>query len=331
MLEETSTKKLAQTAIEWLDYGIGLLQEHPLVYGHGKNNAKDEAASLIAYALEITPQDSEASLHRPLKTSQQNKLAHVFDLRIRQRLPTPYITHEAYFAGFSFYVDKRVIIPRSPMAEIIEAQFQPYLNSPENLALLDVCCGSGCLGIASWLHCDFIDQVYLSDISEDALEVAIINAKKYHLNNTIHVLQGDLFSPLYPLQVENKESQALLFDIILCNPPYVDSVAMNHLPAEYRHEPSLALDGRKNAHSIQQDGLEIVDQIISECGQFLHPEGWLFLEVGASKDHFLKKYAHLYPIEVELSCEAQGMYVIPASVLKSSYDKKQPATTGRQE
>lgn len=294
------------TALQWLDYGEAWLQSASLFFGHGKNNAKDEAAALIAHALCITHEHSEYDLQQPLSAVQQQYLHDVFKQRIEQRLPTPYITHEMHFAGFPFYVDERVIIPRSPMAELIMAQFSPYMDEPKNITLLDLCCGSGCLGIASCLHADFIDELYLCDISKEALQVAEINVRKYELSNHIHLLQGDLFSPLRQLDHTPK------FDIILCNPPYVDVIAMHCLPKEYQHEPALALDGRKRINSHQQDGLEIVDEIIRECGIFLSDGGWLFLEVGASKEAFEKKYQHLYPIEVPLEAEAQGVYAIPS-------------------
>ena len=219
----------ANTALEWLEFGEKLLQSQPLFYGHGKDNAGDEAAALIVYALGISPTQSEESLKQPLNAVQQQKLQAVFNRRIKQRLPTPYITQEIYFADFAFYIDQRAIVPRSPMGEIIEQQFMPWLeaHNTANLSLLDLCCGSGCLGIASWLHCDFIADVVLSDVSKEALEVAKINAEKYQLSDKIELVQGDLFTPL--------KSRGQCFDIIICNPPYVDVKEMEALPAEYRH------------------------------------------------------------------------------------------------
>jgi ribosomal protein L3 glutamine methyltransferase len=307
-------KIFPKTALEWLDYGDELLQKTPLYYGHGKDNPRDEAAALITYALDILPEHSEDSLMLTLTDSEQKKLQDVFFQRTEKRLPTPYITKQIHFARYPFYVDKRVIVPRSPIAEIIENQFMPWIDAEarNNLSLLDLCCGSGCLGIASWLHCDFIAELYLSDISQEALEVAKINIERYDLEQQAILLQSDLFSAFK----QNSKFNNKKMDIILCNPPYVNLADMEALPAEYQHEPSLALDGRRSAQSQCEDGLEIVDQILAQCIHYLNPDGWLFLEVGASQEAFEKKYAHLYPIEIEFECEAFGVYAIQARALQ---------------
>lgn len=244
-----------------------------LYYSHGTTNAWDEAVALIFYALyldhELYPQVIDAKLSQEEKC-RINALA---EERIIHRKPLPYLTHEAYFAGLKFYVDERVLIPRSPLAEVIENQFLPWIKDPNKVHhIMDLCCGSACIAIAcaQFFPDAEIDAV---DISDDALGVAEININKYEVNDRVRLIQSDLFS--------NIPQQA--YDVIIANPPYVDAQDIKNLPNEFLHEPTLALSGGP-------DGLQYVRDILRNAAQYLNKQGILIVEVGNSAEALLEYF-----------------------------------------
>ena len=241
------------------------LAKPKLTYGHGTDNAWDEACSLVLGTLHHSYTISQKKLSSKLSPHQRKILLEHIEKRIKQRIPIPYLTQEAAFAGMSFYVDKRVLIPRSPLGELILRRFKPWLHRMPMRHLLDLCTGSGCIAIACakmFPHC----QVDASDISSDALKVAQINIKKHRVQKRVRLYQGNLYRPL-PIK---------RYDLIISNPPYVTQQEMAHLPKEHRHEPRLALTAGK-------DGLKMIKQIIKEAPHYLKPNGVLIVEVGSQK------------------------------------------------
>ena len=249
-----------------LEQGQALFERHQLYFGHGTDNAWDEAVYLLSHVLDLPPQADRSLLDKPLSDSQVQHIEALFKRRVTERVPAAYITRQAWFCSLPFYVDQRVIIPRSPIAELIYNQFQPWcLDSPDRI--LDLCTGSGCIGIA----CAYAFEqanVVLSDICSDALAVATINIAQHGLTDRLSTLQSDLF--------DNFDSEvAHRFDLIVSNPPYVDADDLAAMPDEYHHEPTLAL-------ASGQDGLDFTRKLLQQAAQYLTEQGILVVEVGNS-------------------------------------------------
>lgn len=264
--------QVIKDAIEW---AFEEFEKADLFYGHGSDNAWDEAVYLVMHIAGQPLDASEEVLSLGLTLDQIKQIQEWVNARINLRIPLPYLMHRAFFAGLEFYVDERVIIPRSPMAELIENNFEPYLDITQAESVLDLCCGSGCIGLATALYFDFL-KVDLADISPDALEVAKMNRAAYELEDKVNIIQSDLFKNL-----NHKK-----YDLILCNPPYVDQQDFESMPSEFSHEPVLALTSGK-------DGLDLTRQIISEAGHYLTDHGVLILEVGNSAGALEAAYPNL--------------------------------------
>lgn len=251
------------TILDWIRFASTQFQASQLYYGHGTDNAWDEAVLLVT-----------ASLHLPFDLTSQQAACRVIDeekhllveriqRRVEERVPVAYIINEAWFAGLPFYVDERVLVPRSPLAELINNRMNPWLKDQEPKRILDLCCGSGCIGIAS-LQTFGDAQLDLADLSLDALDVANINVERFSLYDQVAVIQSDLFSNLQGP-----------YDLILSNPPYVDAEDLADMPAEYHHEPAMGLGSG-------DDGLDITRRILLEAADYLSDEGVLVVEVGNS-------------------------------------------------
>lgn len=252
------------TLRDWLRYTVSRFNEAGLFFGHGSSEAYDEAVYLLLHTLALPIDRLDPFLEARLLPFERERLAAVLAQRINDRLPAAYITHEAWLNGYRFYVDERVIVPRSFLANMILDRFQPWLHSPVNNAL-DLCTGSGCLAIL--LAETYPDAVIEAiDLSPDALAVAHRNVADYGLEDRVHLSQGSLFAPYHGLS----------FDLIVANPPYVDKQAMHDLPQEYRHEPELAL-------AAGDDGLEVIRQILAEARRHLNPGGLLAIEIGHNR------------------------------------------------
>jgi len=253
----------------FLEEAEHLLMDAELHFGHGTDNAWDEAVALASYVLNLPPDVDASVMDRLLTSDEKNTLMALVERRIVDKIPVPYLTHIAWFFGLSFYVDERVIIPRSPLAELIEYQFQPWLGDRLPSRLLDLCTGSGCIAIA----CAFAfpnARVDAVDLSELALQVAKKNVNSHQKEPQIRLIESDLFAGCQGI-----------YDIIISNPPYVGAEEYQYLPEEYHYEPKLALETDDN-------GLAIVLRILKEAPQYLAPNGLLIVEVGNSADALIK-------------------------------------------
>jgi ribosomal protein L3 glutamine methyltransferase len=255
------------TLRDWLRYAVTRFGEAGLHFGHGTENAYDEAAYLLLHALHLPLDRLEPFLDARLTQAERERVAGVFTRRIDERVPSAYITHEAWLGDFRFYVDERVLVPRSFIAELLPGGLEPLLGDPAAITTaLDLCTGSGCLAILlahAYPNAD-VDAV---DISSDALAVALRNVSDYGLADRINLIRSDLFS-----NVPEEKS----YDLVISNPPYVTSYAMESLPAEYRHEPALGLAGG-------EDGMDAVRTIVAQAPRFLNPKGLLVVEVGHNR------------------------------------------------
>lgn len=253
----------AITVAAMLAQGEQLFNEAQIYFGHGTTNAWDEAVYLLSYVLDLPPDADRSLLIQPLSSEQQASIQALYQRRIDERIPAPYLTGRAWFCGLPFTVDERVIVPRSPIAELVFNGFQPWCEQ-EPRRILDLCSGSGCIGIA----CAYAFQdaeITLSDISPEALSIADINIGQHDVAQRVHALQSDLFAGL----------SGEKFDLIVSNPPYVDARDMAEMPDEYQHEPESAL-------ASGDDGLDFTRRLLREAHQHLSEEGVLVVEVGNS-------------------------------------------------
>jgi ribosomal protein L3 glutamine methyltransferase len=254
------------TIRDWLRWAVSHFGEARLFFGHGSTEAFDEAAYLLLHALHLPLDRLEPFLDARLTQSERTQLGHLFTRRIDERVPAAYLTHEAWLGEFRFYVDERVIIPRSFIAELMPGSLEAYVGPPERVqTALDLCTGSGCLAILL-AHAYPEADVDAVDISSEALAVAQRNVSDYGLADRINLIRSDLFANL------SEKS----YDLIISNPPYVAATAMEQLPDEYRHEPVIALAGG-------DDGLDAVRTILKEAPRFLNPEGTLVVELGHNR------------------------------------------------
>lgn len=265
-----------------------------LFYGHGNVDAFNEASQLILHSLHLPVTEfPELFADARLTHAEKHAIADLIERRITDRIPVPYLTHEAWFAGLPFYVDERVLIPRSPFAELIQEQFTPWLSDPDSvLNILDLCTGGGCIAIAC-AHAFPDAQVDAIDISTDALDVANINIEKYKLSDHVHTIQSDLWSTL-----DNQH-----YDLIVSNPPYVGADEMATLPAEYRHEPNSALEAKDN-------GLALVEQILLRATDFLTKNGLLFVEVGNSDYAVMEKWPDIEFLWLDFEHGGHGVFML---------------------
>lgn len=264
-----------RTLRDILRWGFTQFQRAALFYGHGTDNAWDEIIYLALAVLKLGSELNPLWLDAHLTIEERTQLLHTISQRINKRVPTAYLVHESWFAGLPFYVDSRVLIPRSPMAELIEQQFSPWVDPDKVESILDLGTGSACIAIAcAYAFPDAkIDAV---DYSEEALAVASINVKRHQLSEQVELIQSDAF--------ENLKGRR--YDIIISNPPYVDADDFAQLPPEYRHEPAMAL-------AAGSDGLDIVVRLLAQAKQHLQKGGVLIVEVGNSKAALIQRFPHL--------------------------------------
>jgi ribosomal protein L3 glutamine methyltransferase len=262
-------------------------------FGHGTDNAWDEAVALVFHVLQLAfDVDDEKILRRQITAGEMQNINELVERRIKEKIPLAYLTHEAYFANLKFYVDERVIIPRSPFAELILNQFSPWVEYEKVNNILDLCAGSGCMAIAcakAFPHAK-IDAV---DLSADALEIAKINVEKLKVVEQINLIQADLFA-----KIKNKK-----YDLIISNPPYVGNEEMKSLPQEYQHEPNMSLE-------TAEDGLGIVLRILQQAKNHLTKNGVLIVEVGNSRSALEKRLPNVPFIWLEFANGGEGVFLL---------------------
>ncbi len=276
-----------------------------LNYGHGTDNALDEASWLLLHVLEL-PVDQAPDYAQSVAESQRLQCNQMIHRRINERVPVAYLTGTAWFAGHEFLCDERALVPRSPLAEFINLDFFGLFQSAGSVLatppqrILDLCTGGGCIGISCALA-QTDAQVVCSDLSPDALALAQANVEKHALQDRVRVLQSDLF--------ENVEGR---FDLIVSNPPYVDDEDIASMPEEFHQEPMLGL-------AAGNDGLDLVRVIMKDAPKHLSPRGWLVVEVGNSQQAMEKAYPNLELIWLEFSQGGHGIFAVPAKSLLASH------------
>jgi ribosomal protein L3 glutamine methyltransferase len=283
---------------DFVRWGASQFNKTQLFFGHGTENAIDEAIVLVSHALYLPPEIPDILWHTRLTRSEKEKVLELFNRRIHERIPAAYITHEAWFAEIRFYVDQRVLIPRSPIAELIEQRFEPLVKVNQMRHMLDLCTGSGCIAIASSMLAFPNAIVDAVDVSHDALEVAQANIKHYKREQRVHAQHSDLFSALAGKQ----------YDLIVCNPPYVDAQELQAMPAEYHHEPKIGLEAGT-------DGLFFVKQILREAAQYLTRDGVLIVEVGVSQTRLIEKYPNMPFFWIDFERGGTGVFLLTAEQL----------------
>lgn len=285
--------------LDMVRWSVSRFNDADVFFGHGTDNAWDEAVTLVLFALhlpqDITIQTGDGLFAARLTRSERQKIAELVLKRVQTRLPLPYLTHQAWFCDLPFYVDERVLIPRSPFAELINNQFVPYVKEP--LRILDLCTGGGCIAIAL-AHAFPEAQVDALDISQDALDVAQINIEEHGLVERVFPIKSDLLE-----QVDGQ-----VYDLMVCNPPYVDAEDMDDLPAEFRHEPALAL-------AAGDDGLDLVEKILKSAAMNLSANGWLFVEVGNSIVHFAQRFPDLDIDMIDCDAGGDGVFAVSQATL----------------
>lgn len=285
------------TLRDWVRWSASFFQRHHIFFGHGTDNALDEALELVLATLSLRHDLPESYLDARVSQAEKAQLAERVRLRVEQRLPLPYLTGRAYFAGLEFQVDEHVLVPRSPFAELILDHFQPWLGDQLVANVLDLCTGSGCIGIAcAYAFPDAL--VDLVDISPSALEVATRNIESHRLDDRVRALRSDLFDGFDPER----------YDLIVSNPPYVSTAEMASLPAEYHQEPSLGLEAG-------EDGMDIVARLLSEAANWLSPQGVLIVEVGASAGLLVARYPEVPFMWIDFEHGGEGVFLLTADQL----------------
>ncbi|MCR1765641.1 50S ribosomal protein L3 glutamine methyltransferase [Burkholderia glumae] len=297
-----------QTVRDLVRYAVTRFSAAQLAFGHGSDNAYDEAVYLVLHTLHLPLDTLEPFLDARLLADEIDAVLQRIERRAGERLPAAYLTNEAWMHGHRFYVDERVIVPRSFIGELLDDGLQPYVADPEQVgAVLELCTGSGCLAVlaAEAFPNAEIDAV---DLSEDALAVAEINVADYRLDHRIALHHGDLYAPLPAERLADPE---LRYDVILSNPPYVNAASMAALPDEYRHEPEIALAGG-------DDGMDVVRRILREAKKWLKEDGVLVVEIGNERPHVEAAFGGLDLIWLPTSAGDDCVFLIRAADLPHS-------------
>lgn len=284
-------------------YLVSLFELSDVYFGHGADNSFQEAQQLLAPMLGLEFEELSLFAGSALSLRERKKIAELASKRIREKMPVPYLTGVSYFAGMKFAVNKNVLIPRSPIAELIESDFAGYLpESADAVEILDMCTGSGCIAIAAASRlADRVVAVDAVDISQDALEVCFQNVAAHNLEQVVYPIMSDLFENL----------GNAVYDLIIANPPYVDESDLAVMPEEYSHEPSLALGSGA-------DGLDLTRKILSEASAHLKPGAYLICEVGNSMYALIEQYPDV-PFEwIEFKNGGMGVFAISKEDLDKS-------------
>ncbi len=282
-----------KTIRDCLRFAVSRFNEANLFFGHGSSNAYDEAAYLILHTLQLPLDRLDPFLDATLTHTELMDVVSIIKRRVRERLPAAYLTHQAFLGDFSFYVDARVIVPRSFIAELLREQLAPWVSDAEDIGnVLDLCTGSGCLAILA-AHAFPHAHIDAADLSPDALDVAHHNVADYGLKDQIELIESNLFAKL----------EGRKYDIIISNPPYVDAPSVAKLPQEYLHEPKLALGSG-------DDGLDATRIILEQAAGHLNPHGLLVVEIGHNRDALEAAFPTLPFTWLEVSAGDQFVFML---------------------
>ena len=296
------------TVLQLIELGARRLRRAQVFFGHGTDNARDDSAALVLHALGL-PHDARPSVYsRRVSAAGRQRAEDLLARRIEQRIPAVYLTGQTWFAGLPFYIDPRVLIPRSPLAELIERRFTPWIQPTRVRRILDIGTGSGCIAVAcaKAFPRARVDAV---DISDQALEVARINVRRHRLGRRLRLLQSDHFRAL----------AGETYDIIVANPPYVGARELRSLPSEYRHEPRMAL-------AAGPAGLDCVKVILEEADRHLRPRGILVVEVGNTAAAVQRAYRQLPFTWLEFERGGGGVLLLTAESLSHARQHSCPVT-----
>ena len=288
--------------LDFIRWGASQFRAAELSFSHGMSSALDEAAYLVLHTLHLPVDTPELYFASQLTQQEKTKVVDILERRIIERKPAAYLTQEAWFAGLPFYVDERVLVPRSPIAELVEKQFYPWIDEHQVERVLDLCTGSGCIGIA----CAYAfpqAEIDLSDISADALAVAAMNIERHKVQAHVKTIQSDLFR-----QLGKKR-----YDLIVSNPPYVDASEIAEMSTEFQHEPILGL-------AAGQDGLEIAHRILAAAREHLSDHGILIVEVGNSQFALAEAYPTVDFQWLEFERGGDGIFLLTATQLDEYAD-----------
>lgn len=287
-----------QTASDFIRWGITRMNEDDLHFGHGTDNAMDESVQLVLHGLHLPYGCPDRLLDARLTLTEKKHLYELVRRRVEERIPAAYLTGEAYFCGMKFLADERALVPRSPIAELIESEFQPWVNPEGVHAILDLCTGGGCIAIAAAHY--FPDAAVTgTDLSVDALALATENRALHGLEDRVALAQGDLFAAV---------PDEARFDIIVSNPPYVDRPDMESLPDEFRHEPEEAL-------AAGDDGLDLVRRMLRDARRYLNDDGILVVEVGNSAPALAAAYPDVEFTWLDFERGGDGVFLLTAAQL----------------
>lgn len=283
--------------LDFIRWGASQFRAAELSFSHGMASALDEAAYLVLHSLHLPVDTPELYFASKLTQSEKQTVVTILERRIIERKPAAYLTHEAWFAGLPFYVDERVLVPRSPIAELIEKQFYPWTDEAQVAHVLDLCTGSGCIGIA----CAYAfprAEIDLSDISADALAVAKLNIERHGVQAQVQTIESDLFTNL----------SGKCYDLIVSNPPYVDAAEIAEMRSEFQHEPLLGL-------AAGADGLDIVHRILATASEHLSDHGILIVEVGNSQFALAEAYPEVPFQWLEFERGGDGIFLLTVAQL----------------
>lgn len=278
-----------------LNYCHDILQASDAFYGHGTDNSWDEAVQLVLGVAQLPANSGDGVLPHPLEAEAFAQMQKLLKRRIDDHVPLPYLLGRAWFAGLEFMCDERAIIPRSPIAELIQCDFQPWYRGPQPQRILDMCCGGGCIGLAAAYYNPAV-QVDLVDLDGDALQLALENTRLLGLEDRVNILQSNLFESLAPNR----------YDLILSNPPYVDAQDLAAMPEEFHREPELALGSGA-------DGLNLTRRILAAAGDYLADNGLLIVEVGNSWAALEDAYPLVPFTWIEFEHGGDGVFALSAA------------------